>query len=113
MAYALTRCELDAITDVEVAFSTERFLPAWEDVPEEFRRGNLYTKVAESIFFSRSLPKAEMRFKQDFSDEGAPAALNRCVRAHLQSWGPKHEHKIAGVGFMIAQACELRPSKEL
>lgn len=108
MAYALARIDLDTITDVEAAFSTDRLLPAWEDVPDSFRRGNLYTKLAEAIFYSTPLPEGEMVFKQTFDDPEAPAALNRCVRAHLQSWGPKHEHKIAGVGFMISQACELR-----
>ena len=109
MAYSLSRADLDSVSDVEAAFSTERFLPAWEDVPEDFRRGNLYTKIAEAIFYATSLPKAQMAFMPGFSDPGAAAALNRCVRAHLQSWGPKHEHKIAGVGFMIAQACAFQP----
>lgn len=109
MAYMLARADLDTVTDVEAAFSTERLLPCWDDVPEAFRRGNLYTKVAEAIFYSTPLPDAEMVFKPTFDDSAAPAALNRCVRAHLQSWGPKHEHKIAGVGLMIAQVCELVP----
>ena len=110
MAYTLARNDLDAITDVDVAFSTERYLPTWAEVPEEFRRGNLYTMVAQALFYSTPLPEAEMAFREGFTDMAAPGALNRCVRAHLQSWGPKHEHKIAGVGLMIAQACELRPA---
>ena len=108
MPYELTRSDLDTINDAELAFSTERLLPAWDEIPEDFRRGNLYTQVAESIFFGRTLPHAEMAFKPEFADPGVAQALNRCVRAHLQSWGPKYQHKIAGVGFMIAQCCEMR-----
>jgi len=36
-----------------------------------------------------------------------PEMLNRAVRSHLQSYGPKHEHKIAGVGYMMSRACTL------
>ncbi len=103
MAYALTPADLASVTDPEAAFSTERLLPSWEDIPEEFRRGNLYTKLAEAIFYGWELPVCEIEMKEGFE----PQELNRAVRAHLQSFGPKHEHKIAGVGFMIAQAAVL------
>lgn len=103
MPYAVTPEDLASISDAEMAFSTERLLPPWEDIPEEFRRGNLYTKLAEAIFYGRALPDCEIEMKEGFE----PQELNRAVRAHLQSFGPKHEHKIAGVGFMIAQAAVL------
>ena len=88
MAYAIERADLDAITDAEVAFGTERLLPAWDDVPEGFRRGNLYTQLAQAIFFALPLPDAELVFREGFEDPAAAGALNRCVRAHLQSFGP-------------------------
>ena len=43
MAYTLTPEQVESITGPERAFSTERLLPAWEDIPEEFKRGNVYT----------------------------------------------------------------------
>ena len=103
MPYTVTPNDMASITDAELAFSTQRLLPAWEDIPEEFRRGNLYTKVAESIFYGSPPPPCSIELKEGFDS----SALNRAVRAHLQSWGPKHEHKIAGVGYMIAQAAIL------
>lgn len=103
MAYTVTPEQMASITDAEMAFSTMRLLPSWDEIPEEFRRGNIYTKLAESIFFGRELPVCEIMMNPGF----APESLNRAVRAHLQSWAPKHEHKIAGVGFMIAQAAVL------
>lgn len=103
MAYTLTPADLASVSDPEAAFSTERLLPSWEDIPEEFRRGNLYTELATAIFYGWDLPACEIEMKEGFE----PQALNRAVRAHLQSFGPKHEHKIAGVGYMIAQAAVL------
>ena len=103
MSYCVTPESMASITDVEMAFSTDRLLPEIEDVPAEFIAGNVYTKLAESIFYGRPLPDCEMEMKDGFD----PQALNRAVQAHLQSFGPKHQHKIAGVGFMIAQAAVL------
>ncbi|KQW19801.1 MULTISPECIES: hypothetical protein [Pseudomonas] len=106
MAYSLTPEQIASITKPEVAFSTERLLPAWADIPDEFKNGNIYTELASAIFYGTKLPPGTIEFNEGFT----PEALNNCVRAHLQSFGPKHEHKIAGVGFMIASACTLVPS---
>lgn len=108
MPYQITRADLGSISDVELAFATERLLPAWEDIPEDFKRGNLYTKIAEAIFYGRPMPELEMAFFEGFRDDGAAGALNKCVRAHLQSFGPNHQHKIAGVGFMMAHVFALQ-----
>ena len=104
-SYVLTPEMLESITDVELAFSTEKLLPPWDQIPEEFKRGggNQYTALAEAIFYGTPMPNGEIEMKPGFS----PEAMNRAVRAHLQSWAPKHEHKIAGVGYMIACACEF------
>lgn len=105
MAYSLTRSDIASITDVELAFSTERFLPAWKDIPSEFKKGNIYTKVAEAYFMGFVPPKASMVMLPDFQDDRAINDMLKCIKAHLQSFGPKHEHKIAGVGLMISRIC--------
>lgn len=104
-SYILTPEMLESISDVELAFSTEKLLPPWDEIPEEFKRsgGNQYTALAEAIFYGAPMPNGEIKMKPGFS----PEAMNRAVRAHLQSWGTKHEHKIAGVGYIIACACEF------
>jgi len=112
MTYKITRTDLASITDLELAFSTERFLPAWDEIPSEFKAGNLYTRIAESIFYGRPMPEFEMAFRGEFEDADAPAAINKCVRAHLQSYARKHEHKIAGVGFLMAQVFDLLPASQ-
>lgn len=106
MVYQLTPEMIGSITDPELAFSTERLLPEWKDIPDDFRRGNIYTKLAEAIFYGWAMPECVVELFEGIEAE----KLNRCVRAHLQSWGPKHEHKIAGVGYMIACACTLHPT---
>lgn len=104
MAYTVTPADLESVTDLELAFSTVRFLPKWEDIPLEFRHGNIYTKLAEAIFYDRSLPDGQIDMKPGFK----PESLSRAVRAHLKSFSPKHEHKVAGVGFLISQAATLQ-----
>lgn len=104
MTYAVSLADLESITDAEAAFSTERLLPEWKVVPQDFRDGNLYTKLAEAIFFGTTLPAGDIELKPGVT----PEKLSKAVRAHLQSFGPKHEHKIAGVGYLIAQFATLQ-----
>lgn len=103
----LTREMLAGITDVELAFGTEKLLPPWEEIDQSFKDGNIYTRLAEAIHFGSPLPDAEIVFKEGFEADGVAQELNRCVRAHLTSFGPKHQHKVAGVGWIIAQVCEM------
>jgi hypothetical protein len=108
MHYHLTRANIGSISDPELAFSTDRLLPPLDEIPAEFKKGNIYTELAYAIFSNQDLPAAEMEFRPGFQDPEAPAALNRCVRAHLQSFAPKEQHKIAGVGYMISLVCEVK-----
>ncbi len=106
MAYQLTPEQIGSITDPEIAFSTHRLLPPWEDVPNEYWQGNIYTEVASAIFYGQELPHCSIELNDGVKAE----ELNRCIRAHLQSFWPKHEHKIAGVGYMISRACTITPA---
>lgn len=103
MTYTLSPEQARSVTDVDIAFGGDHLLPAWEQIPDEFRKGNDYTRLAEAIFFGQPLPDWEMAIRDGFT----PELLNRVVRAHLGSFGPKHQHKIAGVGLMIARMCTL------
>ena len=106
--YALTPEDLTSITDPERAFGTTRLLPPWEEIPDEFKRGNQYTRLATAIFFGNDLPDGECTFLEGFAESGE--ALNRAVYAHLKSFAPKHEHKIAGVGYLISKAMRFEPA---
>ncbi|OGU23752.1 MAG: hypothetical protein A2580_17860 [Hydrogenophilales bacterium RIFOXYD1_FULL_62_11] len=103
MPYALTIEQAQSITDIEMAFSTMRLLPPLDEIPAEFIRGNVYTSLVEKICFNQPLPSLDMALVDGLK----PEDLNRVIRAHLQSFGPKHEHKIAGVGYMLSLLCTL------
>ena len=105
--YNLTREALETITDSEMAFGTTKLLPAFEQVPEEFKRGNAYTRLLDCMFAGVSLPDGKVEFRPGFNDPEAPKLLLRVIHAHLRSFEPKHEHKIAGLGYLISKSCEL------
>jgi hypothetical protein len=102
MSYCLTPEDLTTISRPEMVFGTQRLLPAWQDLPDEFKKGNEYTRLVEALFYGRPISGC-IQMKSGFD----PEPLNRAVQAHLRCFGPKHEHKIAGVGYLIAQAAEL------
>lgn len=106
--FKLQRELLDTITDVEIAFGTTKLLPAFDTVPEEFKRGNDYTKLLDNLFAGLPMPDGNIAFREGFDDADAPALLKRVVMAHLRSFEPSHEHKIAGLGYLVSQACEVR-----
>lgn len=92
------------VLDIEMAFpgSVEHLLPAWEDLPEALRRGwhsDRWCKQAESWFFNGVDLKASTITPRDGID--ATAAF-RHLGVCLGSWEPKHEHKIAGVGYLMS-----------
>lgn len=108
MTYSVTPDQIASITDIEVAFATTRLLPAWDKIPNEFKQGNLYTELAQAIFFNVNMPSCGLELHAGVEAE----ALSRCVRAHLGSFEPKHEHKIAGVGYLISKCCILHPESD-
>lgn len=110
MAYTITRADLASITDLELAFSTDRLLPREDDVPAEFWRRNVYTQIAESILYNLPVRDGELVFRPGFEGDQTIADLMRCLRAHLSSYTAKHQHKIAAVGFMLAQVCTITPA---
>lgn len=112
MPYTITRADLASINDVELAFSTDKFLPKWEEIPQAFKKPNIYAKIAEALCLGLIMPEGDLVFHDGFTDEAAAKDLDRCVRAHVKSFRPKHEHKIAGVGFMISQVCTIEPVQE-
>ncbi len=100
------RVDAEPITDLELAFGTTRLLPPPEAIPEAFWRGNAYTQLAEALFYGLPLAPLLIEFKPGFDAD----QMQRIVRSHLASFEPKHEHKIAGVGYLISQMATLTPA---
>lgn len=74
MAYAITPEQL-AVTDVEMAFGTTRLLAPWNEIPEDFKKGNLHTQIAEAIFYGTAVPEGEINFKPGFDPDTLRRAL--------------------------------------
>ncbi len=110
MPYTITRADLASINDAEIAFSTDRFLPKWEDIPDSFKKPNFYSQIAEVLCLSIKMQEGVVTFHEGFTDADAAKDLNRCVHAHVQSRGSRYEHKIAGVGYMISLVCKIEPT---
>ena len=95
------------VTDIEMAFPAQhvvdRLLPPFEEIPEEFvRERNKWCQLVSGWFFSglKHLPPVKPEF--DLNE------VTRHLSAVMASFAPKHEHKIAGVGYMISKVCILR-----
>ncbi|WP_207951208.1 hypothetical protein [Cupriavidus sp. L7L] len=107
MTYSLSRAEVDSITDGDVQCSTMKLLPEWDDIPADFRNGNLYTRLAEARLLDYQLPGISIAFLPEFDDAEACQAIDRCITAHLNAFAPRHQHRIAGVGYMISKVCTV------
>ena len=109
MSYSITPELAASVSDPELAFSTTRLLPALEDIPAEFKdASNPYYSLTRTIFYGDPLPEVEIDIKDGYS----PEVLNKCIRAHLGSYGPEHEHKLAGVAYMMSLMATLQvPAK--
>jgi hypothetical protein len=99
------------ITDLDLAFPGPvidlGLLPKWEDIPEEFRnRDNEWAKAASKLFFKGGKGLA-------FKEGVAVVKAKRHIAACLRSYQPKHEHKIAGVGWLLSQWLKSSKVEEL
>lgn len=99
------------LDDPRVVFGDISHMPKWGDLPEEFRRGcfsHPWCRVAENWFFNGCKFDADGKLivgsvKLHPKDGVDQDAALRAIKACLGSWAPKHEHKIAGVGFMFSE----------
>ena len=89
------------VTGLDMAFgprSIRKLMPAYEDIPEEFRRGHTkWNGFFNDMFFSgiknlNLIPKEGIDHK---------AALCH-IKALSGSFEPKHEHKEAAVAYLMS-----------
>lgn len=111
--WSITQADIDATTDVDVAFTTTRCLPPEDIIPIEYWghykgvSGNVYHWMADALFIGGPMPAGDVTFNAGFKEEGEP--LMKFLMAHMRSFAPRHEHKIAGIAFMIAQIVTVTP----
>ena len=93
-----------AIQDVDgrsMAFSGDmkKLLPAWDDIPTDFKDwNNKWSRIIAQWFF-RGLDGATFMPKKGVDQKKALAH----IQAILQSWEPKHEHKTAGCAYLLSE----------
>lgn len=95
------------ISGIDRAFPTsvKDMLPPWSDIPDEFKDHNCGTKWNKimSQWFFNGLPKGtQFKWKDGINGNDALVHLRYC----LGSWEPKHEHKEAGVAYLMSQWLE-------
>lgn len=93
--------EIPEVTLAEFAFpATPPGLPAWDEIPDEFKKshGNAWVEVVE-VWFNSGWPDGWVVLPREGVD---PKKAFIAMAACLQSFEPKHEHKIAGVAFMLS-----------
>jgi hypothetical protein len=87
------------ISGLDVAFGTTKGLPPYDSLPEEFRGGRTpWNKMFGAMFF-RGLPGLEV-VPNEGVDKSAALAH---IQALSNSWAPKHEHKEAGVAYLMSR----------
>lgn len=93
---------IPTLTLVDVIFGKIEHLPAWDDIPAEFKHhNNLYCEFVSDWFFN-GLTEADMARLTPREDiERGPAFA--AVKAILASWEPKHEHKEAGAAYLLSE----------
>ena len=98
------------VTNIEMAFPVDVLgvlMPHYKDLPEEFNgtsqwRRNDWCKQADVWFFKGvDTKKSVMKFKKNLTVDEQKMVL-RQIQACLGSFQPKHEHKMAGVGYLMS-----------
>lgn len=79
-------------------------LPPMTDIPEDFKKwgGNKWVRACETWFNSGvDTEKSTIKFASHLNDEQMNDAM-RQLQACLGSYEPKHEHKVAGVAYLMS-----------
>lgn len=88
------------VSDLEIAFGGDmkKLLPAWKDIPEEFKNERTKWNKVVSDWFFHGLKNCIWKPKEGIE---ADKAL-RHVQAIMSSFEPKHEHKEAGCAYLLS-----------
>ena len=98
---------IPVLTDVQMAFPANPPLPDWATIPQEFREGRTpFNEIASRLFFQGgALADYGLTPKPGVNLSEAVRALRAC----LGSFSPKHEHKEAGVAYMLSEWFDHSP----
>ena len=88
------------VTDLDMAFggNIDKLLPSYNTLPKDFIRGYSPWCQVVSQWFYKGLDAKSLMPKDDIDK----TAAFRHLKAVMGSWEPKHEHKIAGVAYLMS-----------
>ena len=93
-----------AVNDLNMGFgpkNLKEYLPEMSEIPEDFKynnvKGKKWTSIVDDWFFS-GIQKLVLKPKAGIDEKKA----FRHLKAIMSSWEPKHEHKTAGVGYLMS-----------
>lgn len=98
------------LNGLDVVFSTDvsHLMPAYEEIPEEFKKQfNPYVKLTSQWFY-KGLEKTKLKVKPEVNEVNA---FNHLF-AILSSFEPSHEHKMAGVAYLMSQWFDITEEVE-
>jgi len=89
------------VSAVDVAFPTnvEHLMPSYKEIPAEYKSGSNAWNRLVSTWFYKGIDATLLVTKPDVDR----AKAFRHLKAIMGSWEPKHEHKIAGVAYLMSQ----------
>ena len=93
------------IDDVSLAFPADAldYMPAWEDIPEDFRNGHTPWNEFQRTWFFEGLSKRFSFVPATVDGETLNARnIYRQLVAIQSSYAPKHEHKEAAVAYLAS-----------
>jgi len=91
------------LSDVDILFGPKirTLLPAWEEIPEDFRRergeAKKWTQIVDDWFFD-GITSLKMTMKEGID----PHEAVRHLKGIMGSYELKHEHKTAGVAYLMS-----------
>lgn len=90
------------ISDIEQAFPArvDHLLPPWDSIPKEFKNlnsTNRWVRVVKTWFF-HGYDATKLVPVEGIDKNEALTHLKTCLR----SWQPSHEHKTAGVAYLLS-----------
>lgn len=93
---------VDEVTLAFPAHITGKLLPPRDEIPEEFfKLNNPFQRAAATWFYGGVDLERSTVALHEGHDIDVPTALRQC-QACLGSFEPSHEHKMAGVAYLLS-----------
>lgn len=92
--------EIPEVKRLHAALGCNPPLPSWKDIPDEFKRRHRLVDVANDLFFEGGkLSDFGLKPKPGV-DKGKAIRVIKCCLTSLE---PSHDHKEAGVAYMLSE----------